>query len=78
MPSRECLPAYNGDVTIESYTAMFAGDEPAVGHFSCLTPDGKRVWVNTQDRDLMQSMLHEEFCGRAASIDADERITVRA
>jgi acetyl-CoA C-acetyltransferase len=77
LPSRECLATYRGDVTVESYTVMFAAGQPAVGHFSCLTPAGSRVWVNTRDEDLMQSMLKEEFCGRAASVNDREEITVR-
>ena len=76
LPSRECLPGYQGDVTIESYTVMFSKDEPSIGHFSCLAPEGQRVWVNTQDPDLLQSMLQEEFCGRAARIDDQDEITV--
>jgi len=78
LPSRECLPAYTGDATIESYTVMFSAGEPSIGHFSCLTPRGQRFWVNTQDRALLDSMLREEFCGRAASVNDREEITVRS
>jgi acetyl-CoA C-acetyltransferase len=76
LPSRETLAEYHGDVTIESYTAMYAGEQPSIGHFACLTPDGKRVWANTQDKALLQSMTSEEFCGRAATIDSDGNIDV--
>lgn len=76
LPSRETLAEYHGDVTIESYTAMYAGEQPSIGHFACLTPDGKRVWVNTEDKSLLQSMTTEEFCGRSASIDRDGNINV--
>jgi acetyl-CoA C-acetyltransferase len=77
LPSRETLAEYHGDVTIESYTAMYGGEQPTIGHFACLTPDGKRVWINTDDKSLLQSMVVEEFCGRTARISSGGVISVR-
>ena len=77
MPARECLSEFRGDVTVESYTVMFDADVPARGHVACLTPDGKRVWANTNDIDVMLAMTREEFCGRAASIDGEGALTIR-
>ena len=68
-PTREWLVDYDGEVTIESYTVMFSGESPSVGHAACLTPDGKRTWANTTDMDVMQEMRISEFCGRKARID---------
>ena len=68
LPSRECLPEYDGDATIESYTVMYANDEPAIGHVSCLTADGARTWVNTEDREVATAMTCEEFCGRRVAL----------
>ena len=77
LPSRECLPAYRGDVTIESYTVMFGADEtPSMAYLSCLTPDGQRVWASSPDQDLMQSMQAEEFCGRRARLGSNDSIAV--
>ena len=76
LPSRECLPEYRGDVEIESYTVMYAGDVPTIAHLSCLTPAGQRVWANAEDGALMQSMVREEFCGRPARIDGEGRCSV--
>jgi acetyl-CoA C-acetyltransferase len=76
LPARECLPEFTGKVTIESYTVMYSGDLPHIAHVSCLTQAGQRVWVNSNDMNLMQSMICEEFCGRDARIDRDQRITV--
>ena len=70
LPARECLPAYDGRATIESYTVMFAEDEPRIGHVSCLTPAGARTWVNVEDAELAGAMVTEEFCGRAVKIAA--------
>lgn len=68
LPARECLADYRGDATIESYTVMFSGNDPAIAHVACLTPAGQRVWVNSEDVDLMAAMTTEEFCGRKARI----------
>ena len=64
LPSRECLAEYEGKGTIESYTVMYADDEPRIGHVACRTPGGARTWVNTADPELMAGMVVEEFCGR--------------
>lgn len=78
LPARECLSEFRGDVTVESYTVMFDADVPAMGHVACLTPDGKRVWANTNDIDVMLAMTREEFCGRAARIDGEGALTIRS
>ncbi len=70
LPSRECLAEYHGEAEIESYTVMYAQDEPRIGHVSCLTPSGARTWVNTEDGELVRDMVREEFCGRPVRIEA--------
>lgn len=75
---RECLASHRGEVTVESYTAMFREERPAIGHFACLTPDGARVWANSEDPDLLQAMTSEEFCGRTATLDAEGGIKIRS
>ena len=67
-PRREALMDYSGEATIEGYTVDFAGDAPAVGHAAVLSPDGKRAWANTQDRDVVLAMTQEEFCGRRVRV----------
>jgi len=74
LPARECLPEYVGDATIESYTVMYGAEGPSVAHISCLTPAGQRLWVNSEDVDLMQAMTREEFCGRKLTIDQAQHI----
>ena len=76
LPSRECVPEYRGDAEIESYTVMYAGDDPAIAHLALRTPKGQRVWANSEDAALMQSMVREEFCGRPARIDGDGEVVV--
>ena len=76
-PTREWLVDFAGDVEIETYSVMFGSDEPSIGHAACLTPDGKRTWANTNDREVLAAMLTEEFCGRPASIDGAGNLTIR-
>ena len=68
LPSRECLPEFDGIAAIESYTVMYDNDGPSIGHVSCRTPDGARMWVNTEDPELCHGMVSEEFCGRRVSV----------
>ena len=68
LPSRECLAEYDGEGEIESYTVMYDNDEPRIGHVSCRTPQGARTWVNTEDPELVEGMVSEEFCGRRVSV----------
>ena len=72
LPARTCLPEYDGGAEIESYTVMYAEDEPRIGHVACLTPRGERTWANTQDPSLVRAMVGEEFCGRAVKLKAGE------
>ena len=77
LPTRESLVDFDGDVTIESYTVMYLGDEPVTGHLACLTGDGKRTWANTTDADMMAAMQVEEFCGLAGRVDGAGNLTLR-
>ena len=74
LPARECLPEFEGDAIIESYTVMYGGLGPSVAHIACQTPEGQRVWINSEDPDLMQAMTGEEFCGREVTIDQEQCI----
>ena len=68
LPSRQCLPEYDGEAVVESYTVMYAEDVPNIGHVSCLTPAGERTWANVEDRQLLADMVRQEFCGRRVSV----------
>jgi acetyl-CoA C-acetyltransferase len=69
-PRREALVDYEGPAQIESYTVDYAGDVPAVGRVALRTPDGKRTWAASPDRDLAEAMTVDEFCGRSARVSA--------
>ena len=74
-PTREVAVDYAGDVEIESYTVMFGTDGPTVGLAALRLDDGRRGWGNTEDPDVLASMISEEFCGRRAKLAADGSLT---
>lgn len=67
-PNRRVVKEYTGDATVESYTVMFSGENPTIGHLTCLTPDGTRTWANCDDHDVLAAMTREEFCGRSVQL----------
>jgi len=72
LPARVCIAEHTGTAEIESYTVMFGAQGPQIAHLACLTPDGERTWVNSEDADLLQTMTEEEFCGRQVQLQASE------
>lgn len=64
MPKREVIANHSGAATVESYTVMYNGSTPSIGHLACLRDDGVRTWANCEDADTLNAMLEEEFCGR--------------
>ena len=71
LPSRNVLPTHTGDARIESYTVIYSAGGPAIGHLACLTEAGDRVWANVTDRDVLNAMPREEFCGRAVRLSGE-------
>jgi acetyl-CoA C-acetyltransferase len=67
-PTREVVKEYTGDATVESYTVMYGGETPTMGHLTCLTPDGVRTWANCDDADTLVAMTQEEFCGKPVRV----------
>jgi len=76
LPTREVEEKPRGEATIESYTVMYDGDDPSVGHAACLLPDGRRAWANIEDRELAAEMTREEFCGRPCRFGDDGALTI--
>ena len=76
LPSRECLSSFDGEAAIESYTVMYDGFRPAIGHVACRTAGDARTWVNTTDAELVQAMTKEEFCDRSVYIKNGEELRV--
>ena len=74
-PTREVAVDYAGEVEVESYTVMFGADGPTIGLAALRLDDGRRGWGNTEDEDVLASMISEEFCGRRAALGADGGLT---
>ncbi|MEQ8857732.1 MAG: acetyl-CoA acetyltransferase [Pseudomonadales bacterium] len=71
-PRREVALDFRGDATVESYTVMYGADCPNIGHVVCRLPDDRRAWANCEDREVLDAMTREEFCGRPVKV-ADHR-----
>ncbi len=75
-PRREVALSADGPCEIEGYAVNYGASEPERAAASMLLPDGRRAWAVSVDSDLMQAMVSEEFCGRAARIAADGTLHV--
>lgn len=71
-PSREVVINLRSEATVESYTVMYGADGPAISHIAALLPDGRRTWAHCKDKDVLNSMAQEEFCGRSVQIADNE------
>lgn len=58
-----------GAARVVTYTVIYAGDAPSHGLLLCHLDDGRRALVRVDDRDTVQAMTREEFCGRAVQLD---------
>ena len=74
-PTRQVATEHEGEVEVEGYTVMYGAHGPAKGIAACLTSGGERTWGNTEDADVLQAMVAEEFCGRPASLNAEGRLS---
>lgn len=68
-PTRVVLESYEGQATVESYTVMYAGENPRMGHLVCLTAAGERVWANVEEPAALEKMVAQEICGLQVIIE---------
>ncbi|TNF90234.1 MAG: hypothetical protein EP301_01485 [Gammaproteobacteria bacterium] len=68
-PLREAVEVHNGDATVESYTVMYAGENPKIAFLSALTDDGVRTLATTEAPEVLAAMVSEEFCGKRVSLN---------
>jgi len=61
---------YVGPATIVGYTVVFSGALASHAIAICDTPAGERTVVRSEDGGLLESMMREEFCGRAIQVTA--------
>jgi acetyl-CoA C-acetyltransferase len=62
---------YAGPATIAGYTVMFNGQEVSHCIAVCDTPQGTRTVVRSEERELLERMIREEFCGRTVEVRRD-------
>ena len=67
---REIVSDYRGDAQVVGYTVLYQGDNPwrAVAVFDL--PGGQRTVAYSENAQLMQAMMEQEFCGQVCSLDA--------
>jgi acetyl-CoA C-acetyltransferase len=71
-PAREAAGAYAGPATVEASVVQYSREgEPALGLLATLTPDGGRALANATDPSALQSMVSEEWAGRAVELTTD-------
>ena len=48
-----------------------SGSQPSLAHLACLDPQGRRLWANLDDPEVLDAMCAEEFCGRRVRVDGE-------
>ena len=67
---------YAGPATIVGYTVAHYRGEISHGMAICDTADGERTVVMTREKELLESMMREEFCGRTVEVMSDGDFSV--
>ena len=71
-PARVPAGAYAGPATVEATAVQYDREgDPALGVLATLTPDGRRALANTTDPSALESMVTEEWAGRAVELTTD-------
>ncbi len=70
-PTRELDEGFADSAPVEAYTVMYGAKGPSEAYLSVITSEGKRAWGRSTDRDVMEAMTREEFCGRMVKLDGE-------
>ena len=65
---RDVVIEYQGAGTVEGYSVMYGPQGVSKAFVAARLDDGRRAWATSEDRDLLQSMTKEEFCGRQVNL----------
>ena len=77
LPKRVLCEEPDGEVTVETWTAMHDRDgEPETGVVVGLLDDGRRVIGTTQDADVLKVLVTEDVAGRRAHVAPDGSTTL--
>ena len=65
---RDVVIEHQGAGNVEGYSVMYGPQGVSKAFVAARLDDGRRAWGTSEDRDLLQSMTKEEFCGRQVSL----------
>ncbi len=65
---RDVVIEHQGAGTVEGYSVMYGPQGVSKAFVAARLDDGRRAWGTSEDRDLLQSMTNEEFCGRQVNL----------
>jgi acetyl-CoA C-acetyltransferase len=65
---RDVVIEHQGAGTVEGYSVMYGPQGVSKAFVAARLDDGRRAWGTSEDRDLLQSMTKEEFCGRQVNL----------
>ena len=72
LPKRELCEEPDGEIAIETWTAMHDRDgNPETGIVIGLLDDGRRAIGTTQDADALKALVTEDVAGRRAHVGPD-------
>ena len=71
---RDVVIGHQGAGTVEGYSVMYGPEGVTKAFVAARLDDGRRAWGISEDRDLLQNMTREEFCGRQVNL-ADHEAT---
>ena len=64
----EVIPAFTGEVVVDSTTVLFDRGEPRRLVLACRTAEGSRAWAYSDDRDRMRESMETELAGRMIAV----------
>lgn len=65
---RDVVIEHQGAGNVEGYSVMYGPQGVSKAFVAARLDDGRRAWGTSEDRDLLQSMTKEEFCGRQVNL----------
>jgi len=65
---RDVVIEHQGAGTVEGYSVMYDHEGVTKAFVGARLTDGRRAWGVSDDKDLLQSMTEEEFCGRQVNL----------
>jgi acetyl-CoA C-acetyltransferase len=66
---------YVGPATVVGYTIVFAGEDASHAIAICDIPSGERTVATSDDKALLDRLMHQEFCGRVVQVSSYRRFS---